>query len=88
MPNVTPEGLAESASNRIVEKSDWALPETLLKKGYGYRKFDCRRRTTGGGRDCRRRAVTVMHCESAVALQDVLHAIMSIQLGERISCAK
>jgi ATP-dependent Lhr-like helicase len=34
------EELAALASNPIEEKWDWTLPDSLLRKGYGYRHFD------------------------------------------------
>jgi ATP-dependent Lhr-like helicase len=39
-PAVPPEELARSARNLLVEKWDWVLPEGLLRKGFGWRKFD------------------------------------------------
>jgi ATP-dependent Lhr-like helicase len=35
-----PEELARGADNLIAEKWDWVLPEGLLRKGFGWRKFD------------------------------------------------
>jgi ATP-dependent Lhr-like helicase len=39
-PNFTPQHLAQFAENLIVEKWDGLLPEGLLRKAYGWRKFD------------------------------------------------
>lgn len=39
-PLISPDHLAQFAENLVVEKWDCVLPEALLRKGFGWRKFD------------------------------------------------
>ena len=39
-PHSSPDHLAQWVENLVVEKWDWVLPEALLRKAFGWRKFD------------------------------------------------